>query len=102
MFRTIIEKETPRPLVNVIVYRSSPGRSSTSEINLRQLGTHALLNELRQNVQRVVRQQIVLQSENGEVWVKTEGKVGVKHGESLIGKQLAYMKQREHSNHSSR
>ena len=102
MFRTEVEKETPRSLVNVIVYCSSPGRNRTGEVNLRQLGTHALLNELRQNIQRAVCQQIVLQSELGKVWVETEGKVGVKHGESLIGKQFAYVKQRDCSNHLSR
>ena len=65
---------------------------STGKMNLRQLGTHSLLNELRQDIQRIVRQQIVLQPEERKVWVETEGKVRVEHGQSLVGQQFAYMK----------
>ena len=68
------------------------GPISTGKMNLRQLGTHSLLNELRQDIQRIVRQQIVLQPEERKVWVETEGKVRVEHGQSLVGQQFAYMK----------
>ena len=51
------------------------GTIPTGKMNLRQLGTHSLLNELRQDIQRIVRQQIVLQPEERKVWGETEGKV---------------------------
>ena len=68
------------------------GTIPTGKMNLRQLGTHSLLNELRQDIQRIVRQQIVLQPEERKVWVEAEGKVRVEHGQSLVGQQFAYMK----------
>ena len=86
VFRAVVKKQAPLSLVYIIV----------GKMNLRQLGTHSLLNELRQDIQRIVRQQIVLQPEERKVWVETEGKVRVEHGQSLVGQQFAIQADRRH------